>query len=116
MSAVARDRAVDFASARIGAERPYVLEARYRGTGAAAPSRPGTLEAFLAERYCLYAVDRGRLRRAEIHHPPWPLQPAEARIELNTMPPDGVALGDGPPLLHYAARQDVLVWPLAPVA
>jgi uncharacterized protein YqjF (DUF2071 family) len=115
MSAIARDGAVDYASARIGAERPYVLEARYGGVGPAAAARPGTLEAFLAERYCLYAVDRGRLCRAEIHHPPWPLQRAQARIELNTMPPDAVPVGDERPLLHYAARQDVLVWSLEPV-
>ena len=115
ITATERDGAVDFASARIDAERPYVLEARYRGVGTAAAARPGTLEAFLAERYCLYAVDRGRLCRAEIHHPPWRLQPAEARIELNTMPPDGVTVGDGPPLFHYAACQDVLVWSPAPV-
>jgi uncharacterized protein YqjF (DUF2071 family) len=116
MSTTPRDGDVDYSSARIDAERPYVLEARYRGVGAAAPPPPGTLEAFLTERYCLYAVDKGRLCRAEIHHPPWPLQRAQARIDLNTMPPDDVPVGDGPPLLHFGARQDVLVWPLAPVA
>jgi hypothetical protein len=57
----------------------------------------------------------GRLHRADIHHPPWPLQRAEARIDLNTMPPNGVRLPVDEPLLHFSRRQDVLIWPLARV-
>ena len=49
------------------------------------------------------------MHRAEIHHPPWPLQPAEAEIGENTMSP--VAL-EGEPLLHYSERQDVVIWSL----
>jgi uncharacterized protein YqjF (DUF2071 family) len=78
-------------------------------------AQPGSLEHFLTERYCLYAEDEGRLFRADIHHRPWPLQPAEAAIELNTMPPDWARL-EGEPLLHYSARQDVVIWALEPVA
>ena len=47
-------------------------------------------------------------------HRPWPLQPAEAEIELNTMPPDGVSLR-GEPVLHLSERQDVVIWPLRPI-
>jgi uncharacterized protein len=86
----------------------------YRPVGDASRAEAGSLEHFLTERYCLYAEDGGRLFRAEIHHRPWPLQPAEAAIELNTMPPDWVALA-GEPLLHFSARQDVVIWPLEPV-
>lgn len=101
--------------ARIGAERPHVWESTYAPVGAAAKLEPGTLEYFLTERYCLYTTDSaGALHRAEIHHPPWPLQPAEAEIELNTMPPDGLE-PHGEPLLHYSERQDVLIWPLQAV-
>src|ERR671925_102553 len=72
---------IEVESARVG----HVFSARYRASGEEFHAPPGSLEEFLAERYCLYAVDeRGRLYRAEIHHPPWPLQPAEAAIELNT--------------------------------
>jgi uncharacterized protein YqjF (DUF2071 family) len=79
------------------------------------PPEPGTLAHFLTERYCLYAVgDGGRLQRAEIHHPPWPLQAAQAEVELNTMPPDGLE-AEGEPLCHYSGRQDVLIWELEPV-
>jgi uncharacterized protein len=81
--------------------------------GPPATAAPGTLEHFLTERYCLYTLDRpGRLRRADIRHPPWPLQPARAAIAENTMTePLGIRLPDREPLLHYAAREDVLVWP-----
>jgi uncharacterized protein YqjF (DUF2071 family) len=116
MSATERGGWLDYACARMGAERPYVFEGRYAPLGAARPAQPGTLEAFLTERYCLYAVDGpGRLHRADIHHPPWPLQRAEARIDLNTMPPNGVRLPVDEPLLHFSRRQDVLIWPLARV-
>jgi uncharacterized protein YqjF (DUF2071 family) len=96
---------------------PAVLRASYEPAGAASLPAPGTLEHFLTERYCLYTVDRHhRLRRADIHHPPWPLQPAIADLAENTMTePLGIRLPSQEPLLHYAARQDVLVWPLAPV-
>jgi uncharacterized protein YqjF (DUF2071 family) len=73
---------------------------------------PGSLEHFLTERYCLYAEHDGRLKRAEIHHDPWPLQPAEASIDENTIPPPGIRLVDAEPLLHYSARQDVVIWSL----
>ena len=81
-------------------------------SGARYAAEPGTLEHFLVERYCLYTTDpAGRLHRAEIHHPPWPLQRAKAQIDLNTTPPAGLE-PHGEPLLHYARRQDVLIWPL----
>lgn len=88
------------------------LRGRYRAIGPVTPAPPGTLEYFLTERYCLYTSGRqGRLIRAEIHHPPWPLQRAEAEIAHNTMTePLGIAL-TAAPLLHFSKRQDVLVWP-----
>jgi uncharacterized protein YqjF (DUF2071 family) len=75
---------------------------------------PGSLEYFLAERYCLYTTDEaGSPLRAEIHHPPWPLQRAEAMIARNSMTaPWGIQLPDEQPLLHYSRLQNVLIWPL----
>jgi hypothetical protein len=75
----------------------------------------GSVEHWLTERYCLYtADDHGRVLRADIHHPPWPVQPAWADIAENTMAaPYGFGLG-GDPLLHFARRQDVLIWSLQP--
>ena len=83
----------------------------YGPAGDAAAAAPGSLEHFLTERYCLYARHRARLYRADIHHRPWPLQEADATIDLNTMPPDAIPL-EGEPLLHFSRRQDVVVWPL----
>lgn len=119
-------RHADMAMARAGAgvdyrsrarNAPAALRATYEPEGATTSPAPGTLEHFLTERYCLYTVDRRRrLRRADIHHPPWPLRSARAHLAENTMTePLGIRLPDQEPLLHYAARQDVLVWPLTPV-
>ena len=84
---------------------------RYRPTGPVFQSAPGSLEDWLTARYCLYAADRtSRVYRAEIHHPPWPLQTAEAEIALNTMTvPQTIPLR-GEPLLHFARQIDVLTW------
>ena len=102
--------------ARLQAKRPHVWESTYGPAGPVVTAEPGTLEHFLTERYCLYTVDgAGALCRAEIHHRPWPLQPAHAEVELNTMPPDGLET-DGAPLVHYSERQDVLIWGLEPVS
>jgi uncharacterized protein len=87
------------------------FSASYQPAGNVFEAQPGSLEHFLTERYCLYAAERDTLFRAEIHHPPWPLQPADATIDLNTMPPDDVGVA-GEALFFYSARQDVAVWPL----
>ncbi len=88
------------------------LKGRYRPVGPVIFPGPGTLEYFLTERYCLYTRDSKRqLIRGEIHHPPWPLQTAEAQFVRNTMAEAaGVLLPAGKPLLHFAKRQDVIVW------
>jgi uncharacterized protein len=87
------------------------FEARYRPTSESFEARPGTLEHFLTERYCLYAAAGERIYRGEIHHPAWQLQPAEARITRNSMAEAaGVALPAATPLLHFARRQDMVAW------
>jgi uncharacterized protein len=91
---------------------PATLVARYRPTGQAYHSQPGSLEAFLTERYCLYAANRrGRIWRGEIDHAAWPLQPAEVEIDQNTMTQQiQLALPNTQPLLHFARRLDVVAW------
>ena len=104
-----------FSSERLEAERDHVWECSYGPTGVSEPAAAGTLEHFLAERYCLYTVDEaGALHRAEIHHPPWPLQDASADVTANTIPPDGLEVS-GEPHVMFSARQDVLIWPLEAV-
>src|SRR5262249_14437919 len=88
------------------------LAVRYRPIGPVAPARPGSVEHFLTERYCLYAATRrGGLRRAGVDQPPWPPHPAEAASERRTMAqPRGIGLAPAPDLVHYAERLDVVAW------
>ncbi len=112
-----RGEEVDYRSTRIDrAGPPAELRAAYRPTGPRLEVREGAIERWLAERYCVYVVAGGhRVLRGDIHHRPWPLQPASAEFEANTMvAPLGLEL-DGPPLLHYSARQDTLIWRLEQV-
>ncbi len=109
MSAARRGESIAYECARL--EEPgRVFSGRFRPAGPVFTAEPGSLERFLTERYCLYTTDgRGRLARAEIHHLPWPLQHAEAEIELASISPLEPA---GDPLLHFSRRLDALVWPL----
>jgi uncharacterized protein len=89
------------------------LSGRYRPTGPIQIRERGTLEHWLTERYCLYTVVRNSVFRAEIHHEPWPLQDAEGRFSVNTLAiAAGIKLPEIQPLLHFAKRLEVLVWPL----
>lgn len=120
MSLVERaDGWIDYASTRTDNRgRAAELALRYRPTGLAYRAQPGTLEWFLTERYCLYTFNaHGRLMRGEIHHEQWPLQRAEAEIDVN-----GLARAAGfdvddthPDLLHFVRGIDVACWPIAPV-
>ena len=110
---VGDDRHFEFTSTRAHAgAAPAAFRAVYQPTGPVEYARRGTLDWWLTERYCLYAVDEaGRIDRAEIHHAPWPLQAADLAIHENTMAvPLGIALSDPPPLVHYARTLDVSVW------
>jgi uncharacterized protein YqjF (DUF2071 family) len=112
MSVSRRGEWIEYECARIR-EHGRVFSGRYRPDGAVVNAEPGSLEWFLTERYCLYTTDEsGRPMRADIHHELWPLQPAEAEIELASISPIEV---DGPPLVHFSRRQDVVIWPLEPV-
>lgn len=93
---------------------PAHFLARYRPTGPVTLAAPGTLAHWLTERYALFTADRiGRIYRGEIHHVPWPLQPAELVPDADNMAAShGLALPASPPLLHYAHWIRVLIWPL----
>jgi uncharacterized protein YqjF (DUF2071 family) len=118
-SEISVERAADrtrYASRRTQADGPAAdFAAEYRPTGDPYTAEPGSLDYWLAERYCLYTVDdRQRVLRGEIHHPPWPLQRATAEISRNTMTaPYGIRL-EGDPITHFARRQDVVFWPNRP--
>jgi uncharacterized protein len=103
-----------FRSQREGAEATFT--ARYRPSGAVSLPAPGSLEAFLTERYALFTVLRnGKVLRGDIHHGPWPLQAAEGTVEGAALASaEGLPLPDDPPLLHFSERQDTLIWPPVP--
>jgi len=91
---------------------PVGFRAAYRPVSEAYEADPGTLEHWLTERYCLYAQrPDGVLFRTEVHHRPWPLQSAEARITRNQLlDPFDLNLPVISPLLHFASRLEVVVW------
>jgi uncharacterized protein len=113
MTIARSNQRIRYCSARQSSDATLAVD--YAPAGTARPPAPGTLEHWLAERYCLYTLDeQRRVMRAEIHHPPWPLQPATAAFEANTMAPPGIDLPAREPLPHFARRQDVVIWPLRP--
>jgi len=104
---------IDYEIQRIDSSGPRaVFRGKYAPSGEITDDQ---LARWLAERYCAYVVDEGgRPLRIDIHHPPWPLQPAEGELEAQGMADQiGIEL-DGEPLLHFSARQDTLIWPLKP--
>lgn len=90
---------------------PAEFAAAYKPVSSVRTATPGGLAEFLAERYCLYAWNRGKLYRAQIHHLPWPLQQAEVEVETNTLAePIGLSLPKMPDLAHFSRSLKVLVW------
>jgi len=90
---------------------PARFVGRYRATGAPSPSRPGTLEHFLTERYCMYSQGPRALLRGEIHHAPWPLRQGECElVECDMTRILGLDLVGPPPLVHVVETIDVVAW------
>jgi uncharacterized protein YqjF (DUF2071 family) len=61
------------------------FDATYGPVGPTSEADPGTLEAFLLERYCFYAAGRNALYRGDVDHEPWPLAHAEATFRTNDL-------------------------------
>jgi len=100
-----------YSSSRREGPGPAELRARYWPTSPPRQRRKGALEHFLTERYCLYTAYKGKVLRAYIHHVPWPLQDADAEIDMNTVAQaDGIPLPATKPLLHFSRDLEVLVW------
>ena len=112
MTVTSRNESVQYDSRRATDTSDVSLSVTYRPVGAPFQAVTGTVEYFLTERYCLYDLDyRLAPYRLEIHHPPWPLQPAAARFTRNTMADAaGLTLPDLKPLLHFSKRQDMVAW------
>lgn len=86
----------------------------YRPTGLVEKARPGSLDYWLTERYSLFVERDGKLIRLDIEHEPWPLQPASADIEINTMTEAaGIPLpGEKPHVLFSRQLEVVAHWPV----
>lgn len=112
MSAASEGEDVVYRSTRTHRGAPAAeLVGRYGPRGPVALAAPGTLEHFLTERYCLFAWNGKRLLRGDIHHRPWPLQPAAAELERESMAlAAGFTRPTQAPLLHFARVLDVLIW------
>jgi len=114
MSCEKRNGWIEYKCARSGrGAASGVWNGRYRAIGEVFSAAPGSLEHFLTERYCLYTRDGdGQVISGEIHHAPWALEAAEAELINNTMPEAaGIHVAPAKPLLYFAKRQDVVVWP-----
>ena len=100
----------EFTSKRL--DRPRAdFHASYRTAGDSLAIPAGSLEHWLVERYCLFAVRSGPTFRVDIHHVPWVLQPAVATVQADHLfAAAGLPAPTAAPLLHAAARQDVLTW------
>jgi hypothetical protein len=108
----AENREFQYSSERLFGRRPARFRARYRSLGQ--PCLKGGLESFLTERYALFTASRhGQIARVNIHHLPWPLELAEADIELNDLPQaHGIHLPNTKPLLQYSRELTVYIWAL----
>lgn len=118
MEVQSRDGRVHYASRRTSADAPAAaFEGTYRPTGPVFQAAEGSLEHFLVERYCLFTTDASAdVYTVDIHHPPWPLQSADATITANTMAEAaGIRLPSMAPLFHFARRQDIVAWAIARV-
>lgn len=111
MSVRSEGEKFSYSSKRLEGPRPAEFHGRYWPVSPPRQRAKGVLEHFLTERYCLYTLHRGKLRRAYIHHLPWPLQDADAAIEENTVAEaDGIQLPLTKPLLHFSRDLEVLIW------
>ena len=110
MMAESRD-SIHYCSRRDGS--PAEFRGHYRPTGKVGLSVKGSIEHWFTERYCLYTTHREEVYRGEIHHPQWPLQPAEAEFEINSMAAAAnISLPAIAPSLLFARKLEVLIWPL----
>ena len=114
MSLEQRGSRIEYSSTRNDGRGPAAdLHAAWTIGECLAQARPGSLEFFLTERYCLYSYHRDQLYRSRIFHQPWPLQSATLDSYRSTMISSlGVAEPAGEPLLHCAESIGVDIWRL----
>ncbi|WP_085524558.1 YqjF family protein [Tuberibacillus sp. Marseille-P3662] len=111
MNVTSESGKVSYTSKRYNGQRDF--RCQYQAISEPYQAEKGTLDYWLAERYCLYTVHNQRVYRCNIHHQPWLLQKAEAHIEKNTMIDRRIQIKEDPaPLLRFSKQKDVRIWPL----
>lgn len=103
---------IQYSSSRMAPEYPGAIDCRYRPVGDVYRAEKGSLDEWLTERYCLYSADKhGRVFRGDIHHSPWPLQPAEVDIRSSSMEQHfGLGPNRPEPVTHFARHLEVVAW------
>jgi uncharacterized protein YqjF (DUF2071 family) len=90
---------------------------RYKPGELLGPSRPGTLEHFLLERYFLYTHHAGRMWRERVSHQPYPVQRAEIlSLHDDLIEAGGLPKPSGEPLVHYASGVDSTIYTPTPAS
>lgn len=104
-----RGEVTRYASLRTHSHAPQGrFAAAFRPVGPVFQAEPGTLEEWLTHRLFLYSAGRrGQIYRGRIHHDPWQLRRAEARIAENTLTGPLDLTLSGEPHLLYSARMEV---------
>jgi uncharacterized protein YqjF (DUF2071 family) len=107
---------IDFRSVRADAPTA-ACDVRYEPMGRPAAAAVGSREYFLVERYLLYTVSERRLWQGQVHHEPYPVQPARAQVLR-----EGLVAAAGierpeepPPLVHFAREVNVEIFALRDV-
>jgi uncharacterized protein len=112
-----KDQIVTFTSRRILTDKPAHFRGQWELAEPLPAARPDSLEFFLIERYCLYTSSAGRIYRARIFHPAWPIRRASLlSLSSSMLESHGLSPEEEEPLIHaQAAPLHVLVWRLTTV-
>ncbi len=107
-----------FTSERLGARAGVgAFAARFAASGEARFAAPGSLEAFLHERYRFFLKRAGRLWSGEVRHEPWLLHEARIEIETNTLGSlANEPLATAPERCWFARELDVFAGAVTPFA
>ncbi|USK52157.1 DUF2071 domain-containing protein [Bacillus sp. CMF12] len=93
------------------------FKADYKPISSPFNSKPGTLDEWLTERYCLWVTKGEKVFRGDIHHTKWQLHEASCTIHQNTLAsflPRKYFKGE--PIVHYSPEKHAYFWPLIKVA
>jgi hypothetical protein len=93
------------------------FDATYEPYGTPQPTKEGSLEHFLVERYWLFVNDKnGVLHRGKIKHDPWMLQPVHALVTANGIPEAaGIDVSGVDPIMMYSPGTESHMWLLEEV-